>query len=59
MSFRVKALIRLRHMEIIFFICRHVNDFIGHDWIVRIGAVDLAVRRLNKSVFIDPRVACQ
>ena len=56
MSLAVQLLVRLRHMKIILFISRHVNDLIGNPGIFRIAPVNLSVRCLHKAVFIDPRI---
>ena len=58
-SFLVQRRIRLSHMVIVFLIRRHVDYFVRYARILRIGLVDLAVRRLNESVLVDPCVACK
>ena len=59
MSFVIQLLIRLRNMITIFFICRHINNFIRNTRILRIRFVHLPVRSLNKSIFIDSCIRCQ
>ena len=58
-SLLVQRRIRLSHMVIVFLIRRHVDNFVRYARILRIGFVDLAVRRLNESVLVDPCVACK
>ena len=53
MSFRIELLIRLSHMVIILFVRRHIDYFVCYDRIFRVRLVNLPVRSLDKSVFID------
>ncbi len=46
-------------MVIIFFIGRHIDDFVGDARVHRIAPVDLSVRCLNKTILVDTRIACQ
>ena len=54
MSFLVQCLTCLCNMIIIFFICSHIDYFIGNPGVCRICLVDLTVRRLYKAILIDP-----
>ena len=54
MSFFIQRLIRLSHMVVILFIGSHVYNFVCYPWILGIRLVDLSVRSLDKSIFIDP-----
>ena len=59
MSFCVQFLIRLRYMVVILLVGGHINNFVRHAGIFRIGFIDLTVRRLHKTVLINTRIACQ
>ena len=59
MSFLVQRRVRLSHMVVIFFICSHIDYFIRYTRICRIRFIDLAVRRLNKSVLVNSRITCK
>ena len=53
MSFLIQFFVCLRHMEIIFLVRSHVNHFVCHHRILRIGLVYLTIRCLYESVLID------
>ena len=59
MPFLIKRLGSLSHMVVIFLIRRHVYYFIHDPRVFRIGMIHLSVRRLNKSVFVYPCIACK
>ena len=49
----------LCHIVVILFIRRHIYNLIGYSRILRIALIDLTVRRLHKTILIDPRIARQ
>ena len=53
------ALIRLCNVVTVFFVCRHINNFICYTWILRIRVVYFTIWSLNKSVLVNSCVACQ
>ncbi len=59
MAFRVQRLVCLSHMVIVFFICRHVYNFIGDNRVCRVIVVDLTVRSLHKPILVNPCIAGQ
>ncbi len=46
-------------MIIIFLIRRHVDCLVRNARILRIALVDLSVRRLHKTILVDPRIGCK
>ena len=59
MSLLIQLHVRLGHMVIILLIRSHIYDLVGNPGILGIRLVNLAVRRLDKTVLVDSRVACQ
>ena len=59
MSVRIQLLVRLRYMVIILFVRRHVDYLVGNPRILRIGFVNLAVRRLDEAILVDSRIGRQ
>ncbi|GFI11334.1 hypothetical protein IMSAGC007_03808 [Lachnospiraceae bacterium] len=59
MSLCIQGLICLGHMVIILFIRRHVYHLVGNTGILRIGFVNLTVRRLHKAVLVDSCIGCK
>ena len=57
MPLRVQFGRSLRHMVVILFIRRHIDHFVRDARVLRIAPVHHAVRRLNKAVLVDARVA--
>ena len=46
-------------MIIIFLICRHIDSLVRNARVLRIALVDLTVRRLHKSILVNPRIGSQ
>ena len=59
MPFLIQRRIRLSHMIVIFLVRCHVDNLVRYARVLRIRLIDLAVRRLDKPVLVDPRIACQ
>ena len=59
MTFLIQSFIRLRNMEIIFFVRRHIDKFIRNARIFRIGFIDDTIRSLYKSILIDSCITGQ
>ncbi len=59
MPLLIQLLVGLSHMVIVFLVCRHIYDFIRDNRIHRIVMVYLPVRRLHKTVLVNPRIACE
>ncbi len=57
MAFFIQGLVRLSHMVIVLFIRRHIDNFLRYHRIRRITMVNPAVRRLNKSILINPCIS--
>ncbi len=55
----VQRLVSLCYMVLILLVRGQVNDLVKDDRIVGLGLVDLAVRRLDKTVFVDPCIGCK
>ena len=55
----IQLFIRLGYMVIVFFICRHVNDFFGDPWIFRVSFIDFTVWRFYKAILIDSCITGQ
>ena len=59
MTFFVQTLIRLCNVVTVFFVCRHINNFICYTWILRIRVVYFTIWSLNKSILVNSCVRCQ
>ena len=53
MSLCIQCFVSLCHMVLILFVRSHVDYFIGNAGVLRIGLVDLAIRSLYKTIFIN------
>ncbi len=58
-SIFIQRFIRLRYMVIIFFISRHIDNFICNTRILWICLINFTVRSFHKSVFIDTCIGCK
>jgi len=59
MSLCIQCFVCLCHMVIILFVRSHVDYFIGNAGVLRIGLVDLAIRSLYETIFINSCIACK
>ncbi len=59
MAFFVQSLIRLRHMVIILFVRRHVDNLIRYPRILGICLINLTVGRFHEAVLIDSGIRSQ
>ena len=59
MSFCIQCFVRLCYMIIIFFVRGHVDYFVGNAGVLRIGLVDLTIRSLYETIFINSCITCK
>ena len=59
MSLFIQRLIRLCYMVVIFFICCHVDNFFCDNRVRRICLINLTIRSLDKSIFVNSRIGCK
>ena len=59
MSLCIQCFVSLCYMIIIFFICGHINHFIGNTGVLGIALVNLTIRSLYKTIFINSCITCK
>ena len=59
MSFCIQCFVRLCYMIIIFFVRSHVDYFVGNAGVLGIGLVDLTIRSLYETIFINSCITCK